>query len=56
MEVPSPAPLLRLRGALARPGHAMGGVRAERRSALGKRAARHPRLPGQRVEERGAAR
>ena len=49
VEVREPAPLLRLPGAVDRQGHAVGGVRAQRRAALGQRAPHDRGLPAQRM-------
>ena len=52
VEVRQPAPLLRLPRALDRPRHAVGGVRAQRRAAVGQRPAHDRGLPVQRVADR----
>ena len=56
VEVRQPAPLLRLPRALDRPRHAVGGVRAQRRGAVGQRAPHDRGLPVQRVADGRAAR
>ena len=56
MEVRQRPALLHLPRSFDRPRHAMGGVRAERRAAVGERAADHCRLPLQRMDQRRAAR
>ena len=55
MEVRQPAALLRLSGALDRQRHAVGGLRAQRRAAVGQRPPHHRGLPAQRVADGRAA-
>ncbi len=56
MEVRQRPALLQLPRGVDRPRHAVGGVRAQRRAAVGQRAADDHRLPLQRVAQRRAAR
>ena len=56
VEVPQRPALLHLPGALDRHRHPVGGVRAQRRAAVGQRAAHDRGLPAQRVPDGRAAR
>ena len=56
VEVPQRAALLRLPRTQHRQGHAVGGVRTQRRRAVGQRAPHHRGLPAQRMAGRRAAR
>ena len=56
MEVRERAPLLQLPGALDRPRHAVGGLRAQRRAPVGERPRNDHELPATTMVQRGAAR